>query len=178
MTMPMLFSGWKKQWCSRRRIRMPGTIWAVPTIQKLASAKRAKRFKRSLILETEGQPAVAMEAYRKAIAWQEQNSQPSEQPYVNLGNLLMEQGQIKEAIEPLEKAVALAPNNAFCHMTLGVYYRKAGQMESAQRELMRATQLEPDNAVAHYQLGRVYKEINDVDRAKAEFERTAELQNR
>ncbi len=131
-----------------------------------------------LILETEGQPAVAMEAYRKAIAWQEQNSQPSEQPYVNLGNLLMEQGQIKEAIEPLEKAVALAPNNAFCHMTLGVYYRKAGQMESAQRELMRATQLEPDNAVAHYQLGRVYKEINDVDRAKAEFERTAELQSR
>ncbi len=131
-----------------------------------------------LILETEGQPAVAMEAYRKAIVWQEQNSQPSEQPYVNLGNLLMEQGQIKEAIEPLEKAVALAPNNAFCHMTLGVYYRKAGQMESAQRELMRATQLEPDNAVAHYQLGRVYKEINDVDRAKAEFERTAELQSR
>src|SRR5216684_4504997 len=29
-----------------------------------------------LILETEGQPAAAMEAYRKAIAWQEQNSQP------------------------------------------------------------------------------------------------------
>ncbi len=60
-----------------------------------------------LILETEGEPAAAMEAYRKAIAWQEQNSQPSEQPYVNLGNLLMEQGQIKEAIEPLEKASVL-----------------------------------------------------------------------
>ncbi len=131
-----------------------------------------------LILETEGQPAAAMEAYRKAIAWQEQNSQLSEQPYVNLGNLLMEQGQIKDAIEPLEKAVALAPNNAFCHMTLGVYYRKAGQMESAQRELMRATQLEPDNGVAHYQLGRVYKEMNDLNRAKAEFDRTAELQSR
>ncbi len=131
-----------------------------------------------LILETEGQPAAAMEAYRKAIAWQEQNSQPSEQPYVNLGNLLMEQGQIKEAIEPLEKAVALAPNNAFCHMTLGVYYRKDGQMESAQRELVRSTQLDPDNAVAHYQLGRLYKDIHDLDRAKAEFDRTAQLQSR
>jgi Flp pilus assembly protein TadD len=131
-----------------------------------------------LILETEGQPAAAMEAYRKAIAWQEQNSQPNEQPYVNLGNLLMEQGQIKEAIEPLEKAVALAPNNGFCHMTLGVYYRKAGHLDGAQRELVRATQLEPDNAVAHYQLGRLYKETHDLDRAKAEFARTAELQGR
>jgi tetratricopeptide (TPR) repeat protein len=131
-----------------------------------------------LILETEGQPAAALEAYRKAIAWQEQNPQRSEQPYVNLGNLLMEQGQSKEAIEPLEKAVALAPNNAFCHMTLGVYYRKAGQMKPAQRELERATQLEPDNAVAHYQLGRLYKDIDDLDRAKVEFDRTRELQSR
>jgi tetratricopeptide (TPR) repeat protein len=131
-----------------------------------------------LILQTEGQPAAAMEAYRKAIAWQRQSSQLSEQPYVNLGNVLMEQGQIKEAIGPLEEAVALAPNNAFCHLTLGVYYRKAGQMKSAQRELVRAIQLDPDNAVAHYQLGRLFKETHDLNRAKAEFERTAELQSR
>jgi tetratricopeptide (TPR) repeat protein len=131
-----------------------------------------------LILETEGQPAAAMEAYRKAIAWQEQNSQISEQPYVNLGNLLAEQGRPQEAAEPLKKAVALAPNNAFCHMTLGIYYRKAGQMKQAQSELLRATELEPNNAVAHYQLGRLYKDINDLPHAKAEFDRTAELQGR
>jgi tetratricopeptide (TPR) repeat protein len=131
-----------------------------------------------LILESNGEPAAAIEAYRRAIAWQEQTLRPSEQPYVNLGNLLMEQGQTKEAIGPLEKAVALAPNNAFCRLTLGVYYRKVGQMEAAQRELERATQLEPDNAVAHYQLGRLYKEIHALDRAQAEFDRTAELQSR
>jgi Flp pilus assembly protein TadD len=131
-----------------------------------------------LILETEGKPAAAIEAYRKAIAWQEQNSHLSEQPYVNLGNLLMEQGQIQEAIGPLEKAVALEPKNAFCRMTLGVLYRKIGEMEAARRELERATQLEPENAVTHYQLGRFYKEVNELDRAKAEFDRTAELQSR
>src|SRR6266853_2700455 len=107
-----------------------------------------------LIFESNGEPAAAIEAYRRAIAWQEQTLRPSEQPYVNLGNILMEQGQTKEAIGPLEKAVALAPNNAFCRLTLGVYYRKVGQMEGAQRELERATQLEPDNAVAHSRLGR------------------------
>ena len=131
-----------------------------------------------LILETEGKPAAAIEAYRKAIRWQDQGSQISEQPYVNLGNLLMAQGQLTEAAAPLEKAVALAPKNAFCHMTLGIYYRKLGKTEAASRELQLATQLEPDNAVAHYQLGRLYKDMNELNRAKAEFDRTAELQNR
>ena len=88
-----------------------------------------------LIYETDGQPAAAIEAYRQAVAWQEQNPHPSEQPYVNLGNLLMEQGQLTEALPPLEKAVALAPNNAFCHLTLGVAYRQSGKLEAAQREL-------------------------------------------
>jgi tetratricopeptide (TPR) repeat protein len=131
-----------------------------------------------LILETEGKPAAAIEAYRKAIAWQEKNPPPNEQPYVNLGNLLMGQGQIKEALEPLQKAVELAPDNAYCRVNLGVYYRKIGETEKSRQELEMATQLEPDNATAHYQLGRLYKDINSLDKARAEFARTAELQNR
>jgi tetratricopeptide (TPR) repeat protein len=131
-----------------------------------------------LIFESSGQPEAAIEAYRKAISWQEQSLQPNEQPYVNLGNLLMEQGRTSEAIEPLEKAVALAPDNAFCHMTLGVYYRKINRLDSARRELERATQLDPENAVAHYQLGRAYKELHALDRAEAEFSKTAELKAR
>src|SRR5580692_7794668 len=124
-----------------------------------------------LIFESSGQPNAAIEAYRKAIAWQEQNLHASEQPYVNLGNLLMEQGRAAEAVGTLEKAVALAPDNAFCHLTLGVYYRKVGQVESARHELERATQLDPENAVAHYQLGRLYKDMHDADRTQAEADR-------
>jgi tetratricopeptide (TPR) repeat protein len=131
-----------------------------------------------LIFESDAQPSAAMEAYRQAITWQEQNPHPSEQPYVNLGNLLMQQGRTTEAIGPLEKAVALGPDNALCRLTLGVAYLRSGQMRDAQRELERATELEPSNAVAHYQLGRLYKEIHDPKRAKAEFDRTAELHDR
>jgi Flp pilus assembly protein TadD len=116
-----------------------------------------------------------MDAYRKAIAWQDLGQHPSEQPYVNLGNLLMEQGQIKEALAPLAKAVELAPNDAFCHMSLGIAYWKSGKVEQAQHELETATRLEPDNSTAHYQLGRVYKEEHALDRAQAEFAKTAEL---
>jgi Flp pilus assembly protein TadD len=131
-----------------------------------------------LIFETEGSVAAAIEAYRLAIAWQEQISQTNEQPYVNLGNLLAEQGRASEAETPLEKAAALAPNNAYCHLTLGIFYHKIGQTEKARHELLRATELDPDNPVAHYQLGRLYKDVNDITRAKAEFERTADLQGR
>ena len=124
-----------------------------------------------LVFESSGQPDAAIEAYRKAIAWQEASPHRSEQPYVNLGNLLMEQDHAAEAVEPLEKAVAIAPDNAFCHLTLGVYYRKVGQLESARHELERATQLDPENAVAHYQLGRLYKDMHDMDRTQAELDR-------
>lgn len=131
-----------------------------------------------LLLETAGQPAAAIEAYRRAIGWQEHHGHPNEQPYVNLGSLLMEQGQAEEALEPLQKAAELAPNNAYCHLKLGEGYRKIGQLERAQRQLEQATQLEPENATAHYQLGRLYKEIHATDRAKAEFDRAEELHTR
>jgi tetratricopeptide (TPR) repeat protein len=131
-----------------------------------------------LIFETSGQPAAAIDAYKKAIAWQNNVPHPSEQPYVNLGSLLLEQGRVDEALVYLEQAVALAPSNASCHMKLGMAYRQAGRLEDARHELEQATQLEPENATAHYQLGRLYKEMHLLDRARAEFERTAELQGR
>jgi Tfp pilus assembly protein PilF len=119
-----------------------------------------------------------MDAYRKAITWDEATPHRSEQPYVNLGSLLLEQGRTKEAIVPLENAVTLAPENAYCRLRLGTAYFRDGQMNKAQQELEKATKLDPDSAVAHYQLGRLYKETHQLERAKAEFDRTAELQKR
>ena len=131
-----------------------------------------------LVFESSAQPAAALEAYRKAIAWDQGSPRKSEQPYVNLGSLLLEQGRTKDAIQPLETAVALAPDNSYCHLRLGAAYLRAGRMDQAQRELEKATQLDPENAAAHYQLGKLYKETHQLDRAKAEFDRTAELQRR
>jgi tetratricopeptide (TPR) repeat protein len=128
-----------------------------------------------LILETDGKTEAAIDAYRTALAWQENSLHPSEQPYVNLGNLLVQQGQTKEALTLLENAATLAPNNAYCHLTLGMAYRQLGRREAAQHELEKATELEPRNARAHYQLGRLYKEAHDLNRAQAEFKKTADL---
>ena len=131
-----------------------------------------------LIFESSAQPAAALEAYQKAIAWDEGNPHKNEQPYVNLGSLLLEQGRTTDAIQPLETAVALAPDNAYCRLRLGTAYFRAGQMGKAQRELEKATQLDPESAAAHYQLGKLYKEAHQLNRARAEFDRTAQLQSR
>ncbi len=131
-----------------------------------------------LILETSGQTDAAMESYRRAIAWQEKGAEPSEQPYANLGNLLLEQGQAQDGVAALEKAVSMAPRNAFCRLKLGMAYRQLGRLEDSEGQLTQATTLEPDNATAHYQLGRLYKDKHLLDKAQAEFDRTAELQNR
>lgn len=131
-----------------------------------------------LIYESSGSPGTAIEAYNRAIAWQQDSLKPSEQPYVNLGSILMEQSRMKEAIAPLEKAVSLAPDNSYCRLTLGIYYHKVGRLKDAQPQLERATQLDPDNAVAHYQLGRLYKDMHELDRAQMEFDRTAEIKMR
>jgi tetratricopeptide (TPR) repeat protein len=131
-----------------------------------------------LVFESQAQPDAAMDAYRKAIAWQEESLHPSEQPYLNLGNLLMEQSRVGEAIPMLQKAVELAPGNAICFTKLGTAFLRVGKLTDAQRNLEKAAQLAPDDPVTHYQLGKLYKEMKDMQRAKIEFDRTAELQSR
>ncbi len=131
-----------------------------------------------LILETSGQTNAAIEAYHMAISWQEKGAEASEQPYANLGSLLLEQGQAQEGVAALEKAVAMAPRNAFCRLKLGMAYRQLGRLDDSEEQLTQATSLEPENATAHYQLGRVYKDKHLLNKAQAEFDRTEELQNR
>jgi tetratricopeptide (TPR) repeat protein len=131
-----------------------------------------------LILESEAKPNEALEAYRKAMEWQAGSAHRSEQPYLNLGNLLLELDRAGEAIAPLEKAVELAANNASCHLKLGTAYLRANRLPEAQRESEIAERLEPENATIHYQLARIYKQTHQMEKAKIEFQRTEELQSR
>ncbi len=131
-----------------------------------------------LIYESEAKPEEALAAYRKAIEWQEGSARPSEQPYLNLGNLLMTLERFDEAVPPLQKAVELAGNNSQCRLRLGTAYLRIGRLPEAQKELEEAVRLDPNDASAHYQLGRYYKQVNKLDAAKAEFDKVSELQSR
>src|SRR5258707_11412676 len=153
--------------------RLPEARKAFLTVLQLDPRDAKAENNLGLILESEALPDAAMDAYRKAIQWQELSVHPSEQPYLNLGSLLIEQSQVGKAIPLLQKAVELAPKDAICRLKLGTAYLRLGKLKDAQRDLEKAVQLAPDDPVAHYQLGKLYKEMKALDRARTEFDCTA-----
>ena len=130
-----------------------------------------------LIFESGGKTDDALAAYRNAIAWQEDNAPSAEQPFLNLGSLLVTLDRAEEAISPLRKAAELASTNSQCHMRLGTAYLHLNRLDEAQKELLEAVRLNPQDATAHYQLGRYYKQVKNIEAAKREFDRVSEIQS-
>jgi tetratricopeptide (TPR) repeat protein len=160
------------------QVRVPDAKNAFSTVLKLEPHHSKAENNLGLIFESEAKPEKALVAYRNAINWQEHSQSPSEQPYLNLGSLLLEQGEATEALPSLKKAAQIAPGNPACHLKLGSALLRLGQLQEAQQELEEATRLEPENAATHFQLGRLYKQLKLRERAKKEFDRADEIQSR
>ena len=118
--------------------------------------------------------AQAKEAFQAAIDWQ--GPLPSDaQPYLNLGVLLMEQGDLDKALPYLVQSAALAPTNPKVHEQLGTAYETQNNLPKAQSELERAVALAPDVSAVHFKLAEIYRKEGLKDRAREEFEICAKL---
>ncbi len=122
----------------------------------------------------EGDKAVA--AYRQAIAWEAGDPRPSEQPLLNLGNLLTDRNQLAEALPLLQRAEAIAPADGKIHAALGKLYARQMNFAQAQTELEQAVRAEPENGRLHFQLGQVYRKEGMAEKARQELARAAALQ--
>jgi len=151
---------------------------AFSTVLQLSPRDARAENNLGLVFESQAKPDQAIIAYRNAIEWQQLTIPRSEQPYLNLGSLLLEQNQTDEAIAPLEESVKLAPADATCRLKLGIAYLRANRLTVAQRELEEAIRIDPENAAAHFQLARAYKQLKLNDRAKAEFAKAGDLHDR
>lgn len=158
--------------------RLPEALKAYQRVLELDPHNARAENNIGLIYESSAKPEEALAAYRQAVEWQQGSSRPSEQPYLNLGNLLLTLEKPEEALPVLEKAVSLAPGNSLCHLKLGMVYLRLNRMSDAHKELQEAVRQNPNDAVAHYQLGRYYKQIKKLDEAKAEFQRVEEIQTK
>jgi tetratricopeptide (TPR) repeat protein len=121
------------------------------------------------------QTQLAIQAFQTAITWQAEESKKDAQPYLNLGMLLAEQEQPDAGLVYLQKAVALAPENAKAHEQLGRAYLKLKRWKDSQDELERAVQLAPNSSSLHYELGINYRDQGLKDQARKEFDRCTEL---
>ncbi len=130
-----------------------------------------------LSYEATNQTDAAVEAYRKALEWQNEGprAQISEQPLLNLGVVLLHRGALAEAEPLLTQAAALAPKDPRIHEQLGHLYMQKGDYSAAEQELDQACKLDPKNSSLHFLLGQAYRHLGMKQEAQAEFAASARL---
>jgi tetratricopeptide (TPR) repeat protein len=92
----------------------------------------------------------------------------------NLALVLRRADRVPEAIDELERALAIEPR-AEVHYTLGVIYWQQGDLERAARALRAAVAARADYAEAHATLGAVLKSGRDLKGAAASLGRAIAL---
>jgi len=105
-------------------------------------------FLRGTIAENEGRKTDAVDDYRRAIELDE----AAFAPYNNLAMLLVDLGEIDEAVRMANRAYARASSNAQVVETLGWVYLHAGLTARAVELLERALELNPDSSEARQHL--------------------------
>jgi tetratricopeptide (TPR) repeat protein len=126
-----------------------------------------------------GHKDAAAAAYKQAIKWQSNASlnqgSPKDDPFINMGSLLLDEDRATDALPYLQQAAAMAPQDAKAHERLGKAYTHLNQLPQAQAELEKAVSLAPDVASLHFMLGQVYRREGLMEKAKVELKRTEEL---
>jgi tetratricopeptide (TPR) repeat protein len=93
------------------------------------------------------------------------------QALTGVGVARYHQGRHDEAVQFLERAVKLAPNDGHTRSVLGIVYYRKGRLRDAFDELTRATALDPANAEAHNYLGIVLTGQGQLDAAVAQLQK-------
>jgi tetratricopeptide (TPR) repeat protein len=122
--------------------------------------------------ERTGQLSEAEVEFRRLLALD-----PEFAPALNyLGYMWAEQGQnLHEALELVNRAVELDPDNGAYVDSLGWAYFQLGRYNEARDHLERAAELIPDDAVIVEHLGDLHHAVGDLARAREYYRRAAAL---
>ncbi|HZP59162.1 MAG TPA: tetratricopeptide repeat protein [Opitutaceae bacterium] len=88
----------------------------------------------------------------------------------NLGSLLLDEGNVVEAMGYFQKTLALKADYAPAHNNLGNALAELGRTQEALPEYREAIRLKSDFFEAHYNLGLALSALNRVPEAMAEYE--------
>ena len=119
-----------------------------------------------------GMPREAAAGYHRLI----QLDPKDPKPYLNLGEIALETGDLDAGISYLGEAIAADPDrSAVARNLLGSAYLKKGRFDEAGREILRALELRPLVPDAHYHLGLLYEAKGDIPRAAEEYRKEIEI---
>jgi tetratricopeptide (TPR) repeat protein len=151
---------------------------AIKAFQKsLALDPKSSRAWSNLGLANEGlgDDVQAKRDFETAIQTQANKNSASAQPYLNLGELLLNQSKVSQAMAPLQQAELYAPENPKVHEELGRAYEQSSQLKKAQEELSKAVELAPKVPSLHFELGRILKKEGLSSAAKEQFDMCAAI---
>src|SRR6266436_5100093 len=86
-----------------------------------------------------------------------------------LGELLVKQGKLDDALTALNRAVTLDPKEFEAHWALGRALALKERYAEAAESFQKAVALAPERSDAHYQLGLVLKRLGRAEEANREF---------
>ncbi len=122
--------------------------------------------------ERDGRLSAAERGFRRVL-----RLEPEFAPALNyLGYMWAERGEnLDEAVDLVQKAVELEPDNGAYVDSLGWAYYQLGRYEEARGQLERAARLVNDDSVVFEHLGDVYRAVGEADRARQQYRRALEL---
>jgi len=92
-----------------------------------------------------------------------------------LGAILVQTGRDFEAVNAIQTAVLLSPQDAELHYNLGNPLHKLGRLDEAEASYRQAIALKPDFAEAHTNLGITLQELSRLDEAEASYRQAIAL---
>jgi len=94
----------------------------------------------------------------------------------SLGEALLKQGRLQEAMEHWKLSVKLKPDEALPHNNLGSAFNQLGQTDAAINEFETALQDRPDYAIGHYNLACALAQAGRTDEATRQFQSAINLE--
>lgn len=128
-----------------------------------------------LALAAQNKLDLAELSYRQAIRIGEEDARKSEQPYINLAELLIDHTRVAEALDLLDTALQIDPKSDKVQQLRGRALLNQDRLPDAEAAFRAALALKPDSGALHYQLGRVLKRLGRNQEATREFERSKAL---
>ena len=96
-------------------------------------------------------------------------------PLTSLGVYYFSNGAPDQALEALQRSLAMSSNFSLTHSTIARVYLHLGRIKEAERHYREAIRLEPGTANLHNGLGAVLAEKGDFRHAKEEFEQALRM---
>jgi tetratricopeptide (TPR) repeat protein len=93
----------------------------------------------------------------------------------NLGDALLQKGEVDKAITLLQRALQINPDCAYAHNGLGNALLQKGEVDEAIAQYQKELQIYPDGAYAHNNLGNVLLQKGEVDEAIAQYQKALQI---